>query len=648
MELKDKKYINNTRQLPKFQDGFNWTPTDPVWNQKINYTPYKMPSFGGSTKSTGSSSSNGVYGADWGSAIGSTIGAIGSIYGAHQYDDTYHDLINKYGTSTGHYGDQAYTRYNDIDTDAESDIINAQNTKNLLGTTASGALAGTSIGTAIMPGVGSVIGGGIGAVAGFIGGWFGGKSRKRKAEEQQRKAQQLIIDRNDNNKSYAQTSVLQQKEAQRFGDTRAQQLFGYSGGKDAVDPVTGSTVKDHIVETSEGPKVDKQNSWVSEGESVWNPTTGYANYITHGPNDSARANLKDEDVVFGDVINPLTGKSFKTDAAPYIIAKEKLDKMAPTSKGWLSKQTKQAWEKAAKPVSDQISATLNNLAQIQQYVKTDEQTQPLMKAKYGKNSNMLPGFKNAKNSGQPVRIPWTTDLIPFLLGSGASLAQYFGAHGDKPYKPDTFVRNEYLQKGLRDLASLRISSYPIIQAQMDAEARANSGIMQSGGLSFPQKHLSRLASLYGTQQNIANALANNQAQNNAYAANAANAGLQYYGQDANSRMQALRHDLDYYTRAHAAQKQGEQIGVYNFLNNLNQYAANEFKRKSYNYMMNRYDQELTKDQQNYINSIGYASDPSIYNIRRNSIGTLYAPDFITMTPTLTRSELNRRAGRIRV
>ena len=60
---------------------------------------------------------------------------------------------------------------------------------------------------------------------------------------------------------------------------------------------------------------------------------------------------------------------------------------------------------------------------------------------------------------------------------------------------------------------------------MDAEARANSGIMQSGGLGFPQKHLSRLASLYGTQQNIANALANNQAQNNAYAANAANAGL---------------------------------------------------------------------------------------------------------------------------
>jgi hypothetical protein len=69
-------------------------------------------------------------------------------------------------------------------------------------------------------------------------------------------------------------------------------------------------------------------------------------------------------------------------------------------------------------------------------------------------------------------------------------------------------------------------------------------------------------------------------------------------QDAQRRMAANQYDLDYYSKAHAARQQGMQMGMYNMLNQLQQYYANDFKRRQFNDTLSMYreDQDLKKSE----------------------------------------------------
>jgi hypothetical protein len=119
------------------------------------------------------------------------------------------------------------------------------------------------------------------------------------------------------------------------GNSEQQTLYpSVYGGKSAV-------------ETAKGLSMEPQNSWVEQDESIWNPSTGYARYISHGPNDSAKANLKPEDVVFGNKRDPFTNKKFKDEAKPLIIAKEILNKNKPNAKGWLANNTIDTYNKVS-------------------------------------------------------------------------------------------------------------------------------------------------------------------------------------------------------------------------------------------------------------------------------------------------------------
>lgn len=612
MELKSKKFINNTGRLPRYDIGRPSLNTDA--NTFFGINPLSNPlnpsdstlstGSGGNINKTGTFSNyTGIPG-----IISGVIGTGAAIYDAHQFDTNRYDYINKYGRSQQYVGDVGYDSYNDINRSAELDVVNKQNTKSTLTAATAGAGTGAAIGTMIAPGIGTIIGGIGGALIGGIGGLLGGKSKKAKAKEELRKAQQIVDNRNEQNRSGALTEYLQQEQAQKYGDTRSQTLFGYSYGKDKVDPVTGSTIEDHVVETAEGPKYDKQNSWVSQGEGVWNPSTGDANYIMHGPNDTARANLKSDDVVFGSITNPITGNSFKTDAAPYILAKQYINKSYPKSTGWLANQTQDTWNKAVKPVTDEIDQSLTNLANLQKQVHIDNKSQELMKAKCGKNSGSLPGFALKKDYQDPLAVlsPWP-NYITSGLGALASLNQYFDAKQDTPYMPDTYVGNRYQNRALKQLAGLRMNTYPIVQDLRSGEARANYAINTSGGLSTAQKHLSRLASLNLTQQNIAKLLSDAQIQNNAYSGTYANSLLQTGESEARRKESARQYDLDYYTKAHAARQQGMQTGTYNFLNQLQQFNANEFERKMSKYMLGLYHQRLSKEQQDLAKGIGTGS-----------------------------------------
>jgi hypothetical protein len=86
--------------------------------------------------------------------------------------------------------------------------------------------------------------------------------------------------------------------------------------------------------------------------------------------------------------------------------------------------------------------------------------------------------------------------------------------------------------------------------------------------------------------------------------------LETGAKDAQMAMVANQHDLDYYSKAHAARQQGMQMGIYNMLNNLQQYYANDFKRRQFNDTMKLYrdDQQITRDEIQALLNVGNRSD----------------------------------------
>lgn len=221
-----------------------------------------------------------------------------------------------------------------------------------------------------------------------------------------------------------------------------------------------------------------------------------------------------------------------------------------------------------------------------------------------------PAYKNG-------RLPkcaegWLGNAIPSALGSIASLAQYIDAKNSTPYYPHTYVANPYELQGLTTLAGLRINPYPITQQLRNAEARTNRAIDIAGGLSGSQRTAARLANLNTTQNNISNLLSNIQQQNNAYRANYAQAAINAGQASRQARMAANQWDLDYYSKAHAARNRGIQTGIANMLSQIQQYQANEFKRRQFNDTMALYrdDMDLRKRNANWMQNqatrgIGY-------------------------------------------
>nr|DAS01547.1 MAG TPA: hypothetical protein [Caudoviricetes sp.] len=57
---------------------------------------------------------------------------------------------------------------------------------------------------------------------------------------------------------------------------------------------------------------------------------------------------------------------------------------------------------------------------------------------------------------------------------------------------------------------------------------------------------------------------------------------------AQRRQQANQYNTEYAASAHAARQQGMQMGLRNFMDYIQQYAANEYKRKTGNGMLSLY------------------------------------------------------------
>lgn len=183
-----------------------------------------------------------------------------------------------------------------------------------------------------------------------------------------------------------------------------------------------------------------------------------------------------------------------------------------------------------------------------------------------------------------------------IAGLGLSLAQYFNTKGQPIQKPNTYVRNQGLNPGLRELGGLRVSSYPILPELYNQYAKSMYAISNSGGLSGGQRTLARLSALNNLQNNYAKLQQSNQMQNNQYRAAYADSLLKYGAQDAQDRMNSIRYDLDQYYKSHAAKRYMEDQYLSGAMNFLQKEPADQFKWDTYNDMLDLYQQKLKNEE----------------------------------------------------
>lgn len=537
-----------------------------------------------------------------GNIAGSAISFAGDMLNSFGPVKSSTDLLNESGTSNAQGYGFSYIRQNDIDAQKQMDEISRQNQSNTLKTAGSGAALGASIGS-IVPGVGTVLGGVIGGIGGLVGGLFGSSRRKRKMREAIRRAKLDAISRNDYNMSSAQSDYMAQSYYNEHGDTSDDQLYAAKHGKDK-NMILPKYKSNNNVWTSAGKVNAEPNARVSGGESIFTGTNtddATATVVRNGkPNaDDQLANLKQETVVFGNDVNPRTGMRYKDEVLPYTNALEMINKKFENRtnkkmnalRGKFGKHSDEIQQKEVNKYKAPIVNLLNRKAQEQA-----EDHAMMEQVRQG----ILPGYKKGKSGDKEdssFKLSWIPNAVTSGAGMVSSIAQYLDAANSDIYRPDIYAANPYENAALTNLAKIRIDPYSIATQMRDAERRGRYAINRAGGLSGAQKHYANIASILGTQSNIANMMSGIQEKNNQYKSQYASA-LQAAGDASARRRQAANEYAEnYYAQAHAAKQQGKQMAAYNFLNQLNQYYSNEFKRNQFNQMMGMYkdNQKLDRD-----------------------------------------------------
>lgn len=294
MDLTERKYINNTKQLPKF--GAGWEKFKTRWNE------------GGGDKAM--------------SALATGINAA-QQFNSMKYPTNYAgDFVGKYGVNNyGSIDGINYQQYNDINTSTELDRMSQIRDSKIMSGATLGATTGLGVGASLggfAGPIGAIAGLGLGAL---LGGVFGNKS-KHEEEEQMRIAQIKQNNANEFWRTGALSAALRNRELEEYGDTtRYNLLSGVALGAEDINTKTGYTKKKHVVHTSDGVKVGNADAMVDNNEIIENAKGTKAHRVVGNPNktDGEYADLKKGDKVASDkLLVPGTNMTF---AEYYPIAK---------------------------------------------------------------------------------------------------------------------------------------------------------------------------------------------------------------------------------------------------------------------------------------------------------------------------------------
>lgn len=356
-----------------------------------------------------------------------------------------------------------------------------------------------------------------------LGKLFTRGKQKREIARAQSKATNI----NNLNRSGAFTEALQQDYNLNHIDTRNSM---FKDGKDAV-------------ETAYGTMYAPQNAWVNKGEYIWDGGNNLQ-YVDHGKNDTAKANINPEDTVF-------TTKYGIADMVPY-------------------------------------AAMTGQLPQLAQYQKMMHQNK----------------FKNGKDC---IKLKYGWDnILTNGFGALSSIGQYIDAARQDIKIPNIYAKNKYGNRALNTLAGLHPNQYPLLQQMNQAYNNARYDINRSGGQSGAQRYLANVALGVQNQRNIANTLAQLQNQDLGYRQNYANVAAQMGAQEAANRQAANQYREQYAAASHAAKQQGKQMGIRNLMDYVNTFYKNRFKLDQFNRMYNLYAQDVSNTSKNISNLLNYS------------------------------------------
>lgn len=544
---------------------------------------------------------------------------VNSISNSFSYDKSANDMLNEAGSSNSSINGVGYQTQNYANNEALRNELNATNSANTIKNVQSGVGVGGTVGSIFGP-VGGAVGAGIGAIGGLIGGLFGSSKRKREMQRRIAEANKKALLLNRDRASAANSKGMQMDwEKENAGKQGI--LYAYNKGKDkSVTPY--------------GKIQTKPNSKVSVGEPVLdnlndvNNTVGYVPKTGKPHADDNYANLSNSSVVLGSDKDWRNGLTFMQQGQPYTLALEKINKKYENRtnknineiRGSFANVTDKLQQQNVNKLKEPIVELLNDLADQQKYQHEIEgKNMELTGFKCGKNK-----YKCGKDGYKKYDIGkegWLNNFIPNAIGAGLSMKQYYDAKGQSLNAPDIYAQNPYEQRALNELAGLQISGYPILRQLRDAEVRQNYALDRSGGLTGAQKYLGRIANANNLYSNIADMWSNLQEKNNQYKTQYATSMLNAGNSDAQRRQAANQYREEAYAKAHGARQQQMQMGMRNFMDYLNQYSANEFKRRQFNDMLSLYQADMglttgkkSKNKNSKINTTTNANNPINFNI----------------------------------
>lgn len=520
----------------------------------------------------------------------SGLDMINSISNSFSYDKSADDILNEAGISNSSINGIGYQTNNYANTEALQNELNATNSANTMKNIQSGVGAGQAIGSIFGP-IGGGIGSAIGGVIGGITGLFGSSKRKREMQRRIMEANEKALLANRDRASSANSKGMQMDwEKENAGKQGI--LYAYNSGKDTTVTPYGKTS-------------NKPNSKVSVGEPILdnlddvNNTVGYVPKTGKPHADDNYANLSNSSVVLGSDKDWRNGLTFMQQGQPYTLALEKINKKYENRtnknineiRGSFADITDKLQQQNVNKLKEPIVELLNDLADQQKLQHEIEgRNMELTGFKCGKNK-----YKCGKDGYKKYDIGkegWLNNFIPNAIGAGLSMKQYYDAKGQSLNAPDIYAQNPYEQRALNELAGLQISGYPILRQLRDAEVRQNYALDRSGGLTGAQKYLGRIANANNLYSNIADMWSDLQQKNNQYKTQYAISMLNAGNYDARRRQVANQYREEAYAEAHGARQQQMQMGMRNFMDYLNQYSANEFKRRQFNDMLSLYQADM--------------------------------------------------------
>ena len=549
--------------------------------------------------------------------IGSGINSFGPVKNENE-------LMSDAGKTQSSGAGFSYISQNNIDRQAQLSELSNENTGNTLKTAGTGAALGASIGS-IVPGLGTVIGGAVGGVVGALTGIFGGASRRRKLKRKIFNAQQEANRYNNFAQSSAQSDYLDQTYDANHEDTQDDVLYA-NKGKDQNMLLPGFKSGKSSY-TSLGKQTIQPNARVAAAESIIdniddiNNATGHVVKDGKLNQDTNYANVNNGTVILGNDIDWRTGVNFRDQALPYTAALEKINQKYETRtnsklnklRGKIGSESDNVQQMEVNKLKQPIVQKLKDLSQQQKY-----QHQITNNMQYGQYKNGK-DYSSSYEYGSVPEMDWSSNAIPMGIGALTSLGQYFQAKNQDIKTPDIYAANPYENTALSQLARLRSNPYPILRQLQDADSRNRYAINRAGGLSGAQKYIANVASGLATNSQLADALFKSQIQDNEYKGQYANALLNTGNSNAQRRQQANQYNTEYEASAHSAKQQGMQMGIRNFMDYLQQYSANEYKRNMGNGMLGLYQQKIDLDRQALENQFPNNVQQPVQQSKNNSV-----------------------------